>query len=329
MKWQGKGVLVTGAGGFIGSHLVETLVRRGAKVRAFVRYNSSQDIGRLRYLPPAVFRKVEVYSGDLRDEHAVWKASQGVQVIFHLGALIAIPYSYVHPREVVQTNVVGTLNVLQAAMRNGVERLVHTSTSEVYGTAQYVPIDERHPLMGQSPYAASKIGADKLVESFYLSFGVPVATLRPFNTYGERQSQRAVIPTIIAQALRGKVVQLGALHPTRDFTHVSDTVEAFLRVALAPEAVGRVLNAGSGKETTIQSLAETVAELLGKKIRIEVDRKRLRPKDSEVGRLLADAREARRVLQWKPRVDLRTGLQRVIDWISSHPEDYAARGYVI
>ena len=327
MKWTGKRVLVTGGAGFIGSHLAESLVRGGATVRVFVRYNSSGFLGALRYLPPAIFREIEVYRGDLRDADAVSRAATRRQVVFHLGALIAIPYSYRHPREVVETNVLGTLNVLQAVTRNGVERLVHASTSEVYGTARYVPMDENHPLQGQSPYSASKIGADKLVESFYCSYGTPVVTLRPFNTYGERQSQRAVIPTVIHQALRGNVVRLGAVRPSRDFTYVSDTVDAFLRAAVSRDAVGRVLNAGSGKETAIRALVDLIGSLLGKKLRVATESQRVRPKRSEVERLIADARQARRILRWKPQVDLPTGLRRVIAWMRANPPDDLPGGY--
>src|SRR5574342_430018 len=233
-----KSVLVTGAGGFIASHLVQRLVTEGAKVRAFVRYNSRGDVGLLRMLPVEVFSQLELVAGDLRDMEAVREAMQDIDTVFHLGALIAIPYSYVHPREVIETNVMGTLNVLMAARELGTRRVIHTSTSEVYGTAQYVPIDERHPLQGQSPYSASKIGADRIAESFYRSFNVPVVTLRPFNTYGPRQSTRAVIPTIITQALTREEVKLGSLEPSRDFTFVADTVEGFLRVASAENVLG-------------------------------------------------------------------------------------------
>lgn len=328
MNWKGRRVLVTGGAGFVGSHLAEALVRGGARVRVLVRYNSSYFLGALRYLPAPVFRETELYPGDLWDAEAVRLAARKMEVVFHLGALIAIPYSYVHPREVVETNVLGTLNVLQAVSQNGAERLVHASTSEVYGSARYVPMDEAHPLQGQSPYSASKIAADKLAESFHRSYGTPVVIVRPFNTYGERQSQRAVIPTLIHQALRGSVVRLGAVSPRRDFTYVSDTVDAFLRAAACREAVGRVLNAGSGKETSVQRLVDLVGSLLGKKLRVATESRRLRPRESEVERLLADARQARKLLGWRPQVDLPTGLQRVIAWARANPQDNLAGRYM-
>ncbi|MDH5507686.1 MAG: GDP-mannose 4,6-dehydratase, partial [Anaerolineae bacterium] len=240
--WQGKPVLVTGAGGFIGSHLVEALVSMGAKVRVFIRYTSRNDLGLLTCLPPDTFDKIEVLAGDLRDLPAVQQAVKGTSHIFHLGALIAIPYSYLHPSEVVETNVIGSLNVFLAARDSGIQRLVHTSTSEVYGTAQRVPIDEAHPLQGQSPYSASKIAADKVAESFYRSYGVPLVTLRPFNTYGPRQSDRAVIPTIIAQALTKEVIHLGNLDALRDLTYVADTVSGFLKVAEVQGIEGQTFN---------------------------------------------------------------------------------------
>ena len=245
MNWNNKKVLVTGAGGFIASHLVERLVGEGAQVRAFVRYNSRNDVGMLRTVSPDVFSQLEIMRGDLRDIEAVRNAVRDSDTVFHLGALIAIPYSYVNPREVIDVNIMGTMNVLMAARDFGVRRVVHTSTSEVYGTAQYVPIDEAHPLQGQSPYSASKIGADKIAESFYRSFDVPVVTLRPFNTYGPRQSTRAVIPTIITQALTQDEVKLGSLEPSRDFTFVTDTANGFLRVAEADNVLGEEINLGN------------------------------------------------------------------------------------
>jgi dTDP-glucose 4,6-dehydratase len=253
-------VLVTGAGGFIGSHLVEALVARGFRVRAFVRYNGRGDPGLLRDVPPEMRDRVEIIFGDLRDSHAIHEAARGVDTIFHLGALIAIPYSYVHPRETIETNIIGTLNVLEAARAHGVRRVVHTSTSEVYGTARAVPITEDHPLQGQSPYSASKIGADKIVESFFLSFGVPTVTVRPFNTYGPRQSARAVIPTIIVQALTRPTVRLGDLRPTRDLNFVSDTVAGFLAAAERDQAIGQVINLANNDEISIGELAEKIID---------------------------------------------------------------------
>lgn len=327
MNWQGKSVLVTGAGGFIGSHLTERLIREGARVRAFVRYNSRHDIGLLALLPAELLSEAEVIAGDLRDSEAVRQAVKGVEIVFHLGALIAIPYSYRHPREVVETNILGTLNVLMAAMELGIQRIVHTSSSEVYGTAQYVPIDEKHPLQGQSPYSASKIGADKIAESFFRSFGVPVAILRPFNTYGPRQSARAVIPTIIAQALTLDRIRLGALDPERDFTFVEDTVEGFLRMGLAEGVEGQEMNLGTGTCLSIGDLAHKILRLVGRDLPIVCEEERLRPPQSEVLRLHADARRARQMLGWQPRVSLDEGLERTIAWIRDHLELYRPEVY--
>jgi dTDP-glucose 4,6-dehydratase len=325
--WNGRPVLVTGAGGFIASHLVETLVLCGARVRAFVRYNSRGDPGLLSLLPPAISAEVEIVAGDLRDLPALEAAARGTTHLFHLGALIAIPYSYLHPAEVVETNVIGTLNVLLAARQAGVERIVHTSTSEVYGTALRVPIDEEHPLQGQSPYSASKIGADMLAESFYRSFDTPVVTLRPFNTYGPRQSARAVIPTIITQALTRPSIRLGNLDARRDLTYVSDTVDGFLKVAGTPGVEGQTFNLGSGAEIRIGDLAQEIFSLLGKPVAIEVEPERLRPEKSEVQRLWSDNGLARRRLGWAPRVALREGLQRTIAWISRNLDRYQPAHY--
>ncbi|MCS7221683.1 MAG: GDP-mannose 4,6-dehydratase [Anaerolineae bacterium] len=329
MDWTQRSVLVTGAGGFIGSHLVEALVCQGAKVTAFLHYNSRNDLGMLRYVDRALLQHVRVYFGDLRDIEAVRRAMTGTQIVFHLGALIGIPYSYVHPQDVVQTNVIGTLNVLLAARDLGVERVVHTSTSEVYGTAQYVPIDENHPLQGQSPYAASKIGADKLVESFYLSFGLPISTVRPFNTYGPRQSARAVIPTIIVQALTSDRLRLGALHPTRDFNYVTDTVKGFIAAAMSEATIGEVVNIGSGQEISIGDLARKICKLLGREFVVEIEDDRLRPPASEVERLLADNSKAQRIMNWAPEVPLEKGLEWTIEWIKRHLALYHAERYVI
>jgi len=322
MEWAQKTVLVTGAGGFIGSHLVERLVNLGARVRAFVRYNSRGDRGLLELVPNSVRTEIEFIMGDLRDTDAVERAVEGSDLVLHLGAIIAIPYSYIHPRDVIETNVMGTLNVLTAARAHNVARVIHTSTSEVYGTARYVPIDEHHPLQGQSPYSASKIGADKIAESFCLSFGLPVVTLRPFNTYGPRQSARAVIPTIITQAMSRDTVRLGALHPTRDLNYVSDTVEGFVKAAAAPDAIGEVINIGSGREITIGDLAAKIVGLIGRDVAIVADEARLRPEKSEVNRLVASAEKARRLLGWESTVSLHEGLQRTIAWISDHRDLY-------
>lgn len=327
--WREKNVLVTGAGGFIASHLVETLVHNGARVRAFVRYNSRGDLGLLSMLPAPLFEQLDVVAGDLRDLPALLAAMRGVSHVFHLGALIAIPYSYVHPAEVVESNVIGTLNVLLAGRETAVERIVHTSTSEVYGTALRVPIDETHPLQGQSPYSASKIGADKLAESFYRSFDLPVVTLRPFNTYGPRQSARAVIPTIITQVLTQKVIHLGNLDARRDLTFVSDTVAGFLRVAETPGVEGETFNLGTGTEVRIAELAEQIISLAGKPVEIKVDLARTRPDKSEVQRLLADNRLAHQRLGWQPQVGLREGLTHTIRWISDHLHLYRPGEYQV
>lgn len=329
MQWSGQTALVTGAGGFIGSHLTERLVREGARVRAFVRYNSRGDEGFLGLLPQGVHQDLEIIAGDLRDSDAVRAASLGVDLIFHLGALIAIPYSYLHPREVIETNVMGTLNILTAARDLGTRRVIHTSSSEVYGTAQYVPINEAHPLKGQSPYSASKIGADKLAESFHRSFGLPVATLRPFNTYGPRQSARAVIPTIISQALTQSEVRLGALDPMRDFTFVEDTVEGFLQMSTCLDVEGQEINIGSGDCISIGDLAAKVLSLVGRDLPIVAENQRLRPRHSEVMRLHAGTEKARELLGWQPLTSLDEGLQRTIDWIGAHLDLYRPDVYEV
>lgn len=326
---RGKRVLVTGACGFIGSHLVERLVREGARVTAFIRYTSRGDIGLLRFAPAEVRDAIDVVAGDLRDADAVRGACRGQEVVLHLGALIAIPYSYVHPREVVETNVIGTLNVLEGARAAGAARVIHTSTSEVYGTAQRVPIDEDHPRAAQSPYAASKTGADQIARSYHRSFGTPVATLRPFNTYGPRQSDRAVIPTIIAQALTSDRVKLGSLTPTRDLTFVSDTVEGFLRCATAPGAVGEEINLGTGSEIAIGDLAERIITLVGRPVRITREKTRVRPAASEVERLISDYGKAKRVLGWKPAVSLDRGLRETIAFVEKHLDLYLPGRYRI
>ncbi|MDB5904297.1 MAG: NAD-dependent dehydratase [Betaproteobacteria bacterium] len=314
MSWTGKRVLVTGAGGFIGSHLVERLVELGANTRALVRYTSSGTWGWLDESPCKA--EVEVIAGDLRDSHGMRRTMAGVDRVFHLGALIAIPYSYHAPESYVQTNIEGTLNVLQCAREANVERVIHTSTSEVYGTAQYVPIDEKHPLVGQSPYSATKIAADKLAESFHLSFGTPVVTVRPFNTYGPRQSARAVIPTIITQCLTGDTVRLGNLAPTRDLTFVSDTVEGFVCAAEAGQAaLGKTVNLGAGSDISIGDLAFKIAGLTGKAVSVQSDDQRMRPGGSEVERLLSDNRLARELIGWTPQVTLEAGLRLTIEWV--------------
>jgi dTDP-glucose 4,6-dehydratase len=325
--WKNKQVLITGAGGFIGSHLVERLANQGAQVRAFVRYNSRNDWGLLPMLPADLRANIKVISGDFRELSTIKAAMQGVSHVFHLGALIAIPYSYLHPAEVVETNVIGTLNVLLATKELGVDRIVHTSTSEVYGTALHVPIDENHPLQGQSPYSASKIGADKIAESFFLSYNLPIVTLRPFNTYGPRQSTRAVIPTIITQALTQEKVRLGNLDAKRDLTYVSDTVDGFLKAGETSKIEGQTLNLGVGTEITIGELAEKVIAIVGRKVKIELDPSRLRPEKSEVQRLLSDNSRAQSDLGWIPKITLDRGLRLTIEWIADHLDIYDPEKY--
>lgn len=322
MELAGKKILVTGADGFIGSHLVDHLVRSGHDVRAFVLYNSFGSRGWLDHTDAAVQQAIDVFAGDVRDPFGVRQAMSGCDVVLHLAALIAIPYSYHSPASYVQTNVSGTLNVVQAARDLDVERVVATSTSEVYGSAQTVPIDETHPLVGQSPYAATKIGADQLALSFHKAFETPVTILRPFNTYGPRQSTRAIVPTVITQIASGKrTLKLGALTPTRDLNHVADTVAAFEAVTRCDEAVGRVLNAGSGFEISIGDLVALIAEVMGAEVTVETDQQRLRPQASEVERLLADASALRALTGWAPqlggdREGLARGLQVTAEWFS-------------
>ena len=327
---EGRKALVTGAGGFIGSHLVERLVRDGARVRALCRYNSRNEHGALDWLSPEVVSEVDVQLGELRDMESVMRAVEGVEVVFHLGAQIAIPYSYVNARDYFETNVLGTLNVAQAALAHGVERVVQTSTSEVYGTAQTVPITEEHPLEAQSPYAASKIGADKLMDSFHRSHGLPVVVLRPFNTYGPRQSARAVIPTIISQALAGPQLRLGATDPRRDLTFAEDTAAGFVAAATAPEAaVGRTVQLGTGESVSVGEIVELVGELLGVALEVETDAARVRPEASEVRVLISDPSRARELLGWEPSVPLRDGLERTLRWIEANQARFRTGEYVI
>ncbi|MBK9521667.1 MAG: SDR family oxidoreductase [Rhodocyclaceae bacterium] len=318
-------ILVTGADGFIGSHLTEALVRQGHDVRAFVLYNSFNSWGWLDQCAADVRGKFEVFAGDIRDPHGVHTAMRGCDSVLHLAALIAIPYSYHSPDTYVDTNIKGTLNVVQAARDLGVRKVVQTSTSEVYGTAQFVPITENHPLQGQSPYSASKIGADQIALSFHASFGTPVAVLRPFNTYGPRQSARAVIPTIITQIAAGQtVIKLGALHPTRDFSFVEDTVSGFIAALHCDKNNGTVVNVGSGFEISIGATARLIADLMGAKVDIECESERLRPDDSEVERLFASIAKADQMMAWSPKYGgldgFKQGLSRTIEWFSS-PEN--------
>ena len=313
-SWAGRRVLVTGAGGFIGSHLVELLVRSGAQVRAMTHYNGRSDIGMLVDTPQDVRAAIEIVPGDITDPFFVRHAVSGVDTVFHLAALIAIPYSYRAPASYVATNVTGTLNVLEAVRDLGIPRMVHTSTSEIYGTARYTPIDEQHPPQPQSPYAAAKLSGDYLAESFHRAFGTPVATIRPFNTYGPRQSARAVIPTIAAQLVAGRhKIALGDLRPVRDLTYATDTARGFLAVASCDEAVGTVPNVGNGKGITIGDLARLLAEVAGRDdIEIVEDSVRLRPARSEVFELIADISKARELCGWQPQISLREGLANVL-----------------
>ena len=320
---KGKRVLVTGACGFIGSHLVERLIEEECKVKAFVYYNAFNSWGWLDTFPEEKIKAIEIITGDVRDPNGVREAIKGVDIVFHLAALIGIPFSYNSPDAYVDTNIKGTLNVLQASRDLGVERVLITSTSEVYGTAKYVPIDENHPRQGQSPYSATKIAADYLAESFYRSFDLPVVIVRPFNTYGPRQSARAVIPTIIIQLLSGKKeIKLGALHPTRDFVFVWDTVEAFIKIAKADGVIGEEINIATGCEISIGKLAEKIMTLVGRKAKVLVDTERLRPEKSEVERLLGDNTKIRNLTGWKPRYSLDEGLKVTIEWFKQNLKFY-------
>lgn len=330
MDWKGKRVLVTGAGGFIGSHLTEALVMAGAKVRAMLHYDSRPHRGNLEYANPELVRQCDTLAGDVIDPHFVFRACEGCDVVFHLAALIAIPYSYVAPSAYVQTNVVGTLNVLEACRLLQVPRLIHTSTSECYGTARYTPIDEEHPLQGQSPYSASKIAADKLVESYYLSFNLPVATLRPFNTFGPRQSARAVIPTILAQLLAGKPeLRLGDASPIRDMNYVGNTVEGFLKLAHCDAALGQVVNVGSGRGVRIGEIAEMAMKVTGRQVPIITETQRQRPMKSEVWTLIASHKKATQLMDWTPKVNLETGLEMSAKFIEKHLHLYRPDEYTI
>ncbi|MCX7748445.1 MAG: NAD-dependent 4,6-dehydratase LegB [Clostridia bacterium] len=323
LNLEGKKVLVTGGDGFIGSHLVEKLVNVGADVTALAQYNSFNSWGWLDKMNEAVKKEVEVFTGDIREYDNIKKAVQGKEVVFHLAALIAIPYSYISPAAYVRTNVEGTLNVMQACLDFGVSKVVHTSTSEVYGTALYVPINENHPLQGQSPYSASKIGADKMAESFHRSFGLPVATIRPFNTYGPRQSARAVIPTVISQILSGKTaIKLGALSPTRDFNYVKDTVNGFIKMAEVDQAIGETINVGSNYEISIGELVKKIIAITGREVTMECDEERIRPEKSEVNRLWCDNTKAKEILGWKPEYTLDRGLGETVEWIRNNLEAF-------
>ncbi|MFZ0578571.1 MAG: NAD-dependent 4,6-dehydratase LegB [Psychrobacillus psychrotolerans] len=323
-----KKLLVTGADGFIGSHLTEELIRQGYDVRAFVYYNSFNSWGWLDQSSNEIKKNLDVFAGDIRDPHGVKEAMKGCTHVLNLAALIAIPYSYHSPDTYVDTNIKGTLNVVQAARELNIEKVVHTSTSEVYGTAQYVPIDEEHPLQGQSPYSASKIGADQMALSFYKSFNTPVSIIRPFNTYGPRQSARAVIPTIIGQLAAGNTnIKLGAISPTRDFNFVKDTVNGFISIMNSDNSNGEVINIGSNYEVSVGETAEMIADIMNVKLTIETDEQRLRPDKSEVERLWADNRKAKEILGWEPKyggkAGLRSGLEETIEWFTN-PKNLAS-----
>lgn len=330
MHISGRKVLVTGAGGFIGSHLTEYLVRSGAEVRAIVHYNSRNDWAYLEALPADVKESLDVQAIDLIDPYSVEKAVEGCSLVFHLAALIGIPYSYVAPAGYVETNIRGTLNILEAARRHNVDRLIHTSTSEVYGTAQYMPIDEDHPLQAQSPYSATKIAADKLAESYHRCFSIPVSIIRPFNTYGPRQSARAIIPTIISQLLAGAdTLHLGNLSPIRDFTYVTDTVRAFVKLAESDRCIGSVCNVGTGEGISIGDLAAKVAELLNVDADIICEPERIRPEHSEVLQLVCSADRMRNLTDWKPEIALEEGLKHVITYMVENANRYKSDQYNI
>lgn len=319
-------VLVTGAGGFIGSHLTEKLVENGHDVRAFVRYNSKNDWGWLESSP--ILDNIEVVTGDIRDYDSVYDAMRGMDEVYHLAALIGIPYSYVSPLAYIRTNIEGTYNVLQSALKLDVQNILVTSTSETYGTAQYIPIDEKHPLVGQSPYSASKIGADQLAISFYRSFELPVKLVRPFNTYGPRQSARAIIPATIVQILNGqRVLKLGNLHPTRDLTFVKDTASGFIAIGESDSSIGEVTNIGMNEEISIGDLVELIASLVPADIEIETEEERIRPAGSEVERLYCDNQKIRKTTDWEPKYTLEAGLKETINWFRENNQIYKASIY--
>jgi len=329
MVWKAKRVLVTGAGGFIGSHLCETLVEMGAEVTAMIRYTSRADLGNLEFLSPDRKAVLRIAAGNIEDSHFVESQVQNQDVVFHLAALVAIPYSYVAPLSYVRANVEGTLNVLEACKKSRLSRLVHTSTSETYGTALYTPIDEKHPMQGQSPYSASKIGADKMAESYFLTYGLPVSTLRPFNTFGPRQSARAVIPTIISQALWEKEIRLGALTPIRDFTFVRDTVQGFLKIAESDKTIGKTLNVGSGSGIAIGELAREILSLMNCKKTLVNDAQRMRPESSEVFNLICNSAQLGTSTGWKPQVNLSEGLSETVEFIKMNPALFKPERYSV
>jgi nucleoside-diphosphate-sugar epimerase len=327
--WSGRQILVTGAGGFIGGHLAVALNREGARVRGFCRYSSRGDRGTLSWFPPSDTDGIEVVHGDLRDPESVAAATAGIEVVFHLGAQIAIPYSLLNPRDFAETNVLGTLNVAQAALASGVQRLVHVSTSEVYGEVSAWPISEGQALAPRSPYAATKAGADMLIDSFNRALGLPSVTARPFNTYGPHQSARAVVPAIATQALAGGPVRLGRLEPRRDLTFVADTVAGLLAIAAVPDATGRTVQLGSGSDVSVGELVGLVGELVGRELDVELDAARVRPASGEVSRLLCDHSLATALTGWRPQVELREGLAQTVRWLESNQSRYRAGEYAI
>lgn len=329
MELTGKTILVTGAGGFIGSHLAEALAESGAQVLAFLRYNSKNDIGFIKEIPMEKRENIKVFHGDVREPESIELAIKGAQIVFNLAAHVGVPYSYIHPRQVLETNTLGALNILTAAKNQGVEKLIQLSTSEVYGAAEYLPVDEKHPTRSLSPYSASKIGAESIALSFYHSFGMPVTVVRPFNIYGPRQSTRAVIPTIITQALTRNKIHLGSLDSTRDFSFVRDTVDCLLKIATAKDGAGEIFNVGSGVETSIKELVDTVVKILDRDIETTVDEERLRPEKSQISRLCCDNSKVRKATGWAPKVTLEDGLRQSIEYISGRIDQYDPNQYTI
>lgn len=326
--WKGKKVFVTGAGGFIGSHLTEFLVRNNVPVKALVHYNSRNDYGLLEFMEDGLKKNIDIVAGDVLDAAFLEKATRGMDIIFHLAALIGIPFSYDSPALYLQTNALGTLNVMGAALKNDISKVVHTSTSEVYGTALYTPIDEKHPLQAQSPYSASKVSADKIAESHYLSYGLPVAVIRPFNTFGPRQSARAIIPTIILQALEKETIGLGSLDPVRDMNYVADTVEGFVLMAESDNSVGEAINIGRGEGVSVGDLVGMIGQALDKEIKVKEEKERVRPEKSEVRQLICDSSKAGRLIGWSPRFSLEEGLSETVKWFKDKRKLYRADRYV-
>jgi NAD dependent epimerase/dehydratase len=330
MTLKGKRILVTGAGGFIGSHLTERLSNMGCHVVALLHYDCRRDKGNLEYLPSSMLENIDIRTGDICDPFFMMDVIRGCRVVFHLAALIGIPYSYLASASYVETNIMGTLNILHACLAQDVERIVHTSTSECYGTAQYIPIDEDHPLCAQSPYAATKIGADKLAESFHRAFTLPVSIIRPFNTFGPRQSDRAIIPTILGQLISGNpTLRLGSVKPVRDINYVDNIVDGFIAVASSEKTDGEVINIGSGIGLTIRQIAEMAMKVVGREIEIEQSEERMRPESSEVDRLICNNAKAQQIAGWSPSIDLMTGISRTAEFIRQHPRLYLPREYSI